>query len=146
MRFALPFALLAILLFSVHGQLHSQTYSDQVYDQLKSAYNTLRQYGSIKLEKTIINNVSDDTNDGWTFYFSSSKKYFIVGACDNDCSDVDLYIRRENSSYTIAEDEKPNDMPVLSFNPSSSGRYTVTLKMYNCSESICYQGFSIYSY
>ncbi len=133
-----------IALFSF-GSISAQSYSDQVYFQLKSAYSTLREYGNIKLEKTIITNVKDNETDGWTFYLSSHKTYFIVGACDNDCSDLDMYITRENSAYKIEEDNRAGDLPVLSIRPASSGRYTITLKMYSCSESICYQGFSVYS-
>ncbi len=127
------------------GNISAQTYSDQVYNQLKRVYSTLRQYGDVKLEKTIINNVADDISDDWTFHFSSSKSYLIIGACDNDCSDVDLYITKPNSSTNIAKDTERNDNPVLSFKPTYSGRYMVRLKMFNCRESFCYQGFSIYS-
>ncbi|MEL6638066.1 MAG: hypothetical protein AAFW73_11920 [Bacteroidota bacterium] len=136
---------LTFLCLAVCGSLSAQVYSDQVYQQLKKSYNTLRQYGNVKLEKTIITNVTDDETDGWTFYMSSSKTYFIVGACDNDCSDLDMYITRANSSYKIREDRETNDIPVISYTPSVSGRYTITLKMYSCSASICYQGFSVYS-
>ena len=142
-RVLVPFFL---ALFCSAYSATAQTYVNQVYTQLQATYQSIRQLGTgLQLEKMVVNKVRDDTSDGWTFYFSSSKTYYIVGACDNDCSDIDLYVKRDGTSYNVAKDEDDDDKPVVSFKPSISGKYQITMKMYNCTSTYCYQGFSIYS-
>lgn len=137
--------LLSLALIIGSFPAYGQVYANQVYGQLQDSYTTLRKFGNIKLEKTIISNVTDDSGDQWTFYMYANRQYFIAGACDSDCSDVDLYITRENSTYRLSEDKKADDKPIISIKPTVSGNYTITLKMYDCRENICYQGFSVYS-
>ena len=141
-------SILLVFVSSFPAVLPAQnSFADQVYNQLQSSYTSVKpNFASLKLERTIINNVSDSESDSWESYFEGGKNYVVMGACDNDCSDVDLSITQDDGSTTVVSDTDSSDKPVVSFKCSYSGRYTISLKMYDCNSSYCYSGFAVYSY
>lgn len=70
--------------------------------------------------------------------------YFIAGACDGDCTDMDLRIFAADSSTPVAEDTAEDDAPMLSFTAPKSGRYMLAVDMAECSESMCYYGVRVF--
>lgn len=65
--------------------------------------------------------------------------YALVGVCDNDCSDVDLYLYDENN-YLIDEDIEMDDFPLIEVTPQWQGPFTVVVEMPRCSAEYCYYG------
>ena len=123
------------------------TYSDQVYMQLRSLYLQVKpEAPGLRCEKTVISHVRDDDSDTWTFYFEQGRRYFVVGACDSDCRDLDLQVIDASSGTTLARDLLLDDTPMVNFTPERSGRYKVRARMANCQSSRCYLGFSILSH
>lgn len=70
-------------------------------------------------------------------------EYFFVGACDLDCSDLDLFIRDAGAS-TVASDVEMDDYPVVGYTPSTSGYYQVGSRMVTCETAFCYYGLRAY--
>lgn len=66
----------------------------------------------------------------------AGKTYNFYGDCDTDCSDIDLVLKSSNGSI-VAADRLPDDEPLFSFTPNSTGNYTATLTMKSCSTSKC---------
>lgn len=65
--------------------------------------------------------------------------YRIVGACDNECSNVDIELL-DPRGVVAASDMLPDDAPVVNFTPASDGRYTVRILMQTCTLAPCYSG------
>lgn len=69
--------------------------------------------------------------------------YAFLGACDNDCSNVDIEVIDMNTGGVIANDMLPDDYPVASFSPPANGRYMVRLLLQACTTSPCYAGVRV---
>ena len=142
----LIFMMLIIMSGGVLAQnSNNQVFSDQVYSQLKDSYMTISKFGDVVLESVVITFSTNDEFDSWTKYMSSDRTYFIAGACDSDCTDIDLYLGLEGSSEILAEDNDMDDKPLITFNPPEDGYYIISTILYNCDQAICYQGFSVIS-
>jgi hypothetical protein len=69
--------------------------------------------------------------------------YAILGACDQDCSDMDLRLLAPDS-VLVTQDVEVDDRPVLEFTVPRSGVYLVMVMMPGCRQSPCYWGFQLY--
>ncbi len=63
-------------------------------------------------------------------------EYAFVGACDRDCSDLDLQLFDENGNL-IDSDLLGDDVPVVTVVPEWTGRFYVKVIMASCSVSPC---------
>ncbi|HWA01430.1 MAG TPA: hypothetical protein VG841_14055 [Caulobacterales bacterium] len=70
--------------------------------------------------------------------------YIFQGACDQDCSDVDMEVLNPRGEK-IADDTEPDDRPHVAVTPSRSGDYTVRIWLANCSAEPCYVGLRSFS-
>lgn len=86
--------------------------------------------------------LGNQASDDYSFELKSGREYFIVGVCDQDCSDLDLKLHDENGNL-VAEDELDDDAPVLRITPRWSGKFQLTVTMYACSSAPCYYGLSV---
>jgi hypothetical protein len=69
--------------------------------------------------------------------------YVILGACDNDCTDIDLAIFNPKGE-SIATDYEPDDFPVLSFDTPKGGRWSLEVSIPACKAESCVYGFQVY--
>ena len=78
-------------------------------------------------------------NDGesatFTVWLRGSTRYTVRGTCDVDCSDLDLVLERGGSF--VDSDTLRDSIPIVNASPATSGRYTVTVTMANCSNEPC---------
>ena len=65
--------------------------------------------------------------------------YTFLGACDNDCSDVDIIVEDENG-INVGEDLLTDDYPVVTITPRRDGPFTARILLVNCSIEPCYVG------
>ena len=140
--FVIAFCWLAACPWSASAQNDSR-YQTQVYNalmqgaQMKQAlshnYNLLRdgyKQGYIETGKGNYQTA--------TFYLEAGYVYLFVGACDSDCRDLDFELQDANER-AIARDTDPDDTPVIQFQPSSSGNYTIVAAVPGCNAIIgCY--------
>ena len=63
-------------------------------------------------------------------------EYTFVGACDRDCSDLDLQLYDQNG-VLVDQDLLEDDVPVVSVTPEWTGPFTVKVIMASCSVSPC---------
>lgn len=66
-------------------------------------------------------------------------EHAFVGACDEDCYDLDLRLYDENENL-IDADELEDDLPTVEVVPSWSGRFYLEVRMLECAISPCYYG------
>ncbi len=83
--------------------------------------------------------VASDGNVSFDLPVYPDRTYALIGACDQDCGDIDLYVR-DGSGYEIDKDTETDDSPVVTFTSQRGETYSARLRMYNCDTSICYYG------
>ncbi|HEX6748993.1 MAG TPA: hypothetical protein VF092_16970 [Longimicrobium sp.] len=69
--------------------------------------------------------------------------YQIMGACDNDCTDLDLTLY-DPAGREIDSDLQVDDYPVVSVEPRRSSTYRVKVTMARCSAEPCRYGIGIF--
>jgi hypothetical protein len=62
--------------------------------------------------------------------------YGFVGVCDQDCGDIDFYLRDDQGNL-IDSDTEPDDTPVVSVTPIYTGTFRLYIKMVRCSNAPC---------
>ncbi len=141
-KLAFPLFAAGLFLSASASHAEAQSYAQTVWSQLQGAYQHVNQ-NDYKLKNYIVGRLDASESDRWSFYLTAGKSYMVIGACDEDCSDIDMTVEDE-SGNVVAEDYAVDDVPVLRFTPSSSGRFTVDTSMYDCGASYCYFGFGIF--
>jgi hypothetical protein len=120
----------AALLVTSATQGEAQSYAQQVWSQLQKAHDAVGHLG-------------EGNTDTWSFPMRANTEYIITGACDTDCSDLDITIK-DASGKVVEKDTTTDDVPVVRFTPGSNAKYTVEVKMYSCSSAPCYFGFGVF--
>jgi len=119
-------------------------WENQVKLQLLNVEEELEDIGLTRHQKYTIDNLYEDSTQEHPYYFEAGTQYYVVGACDVDCSDIDMWLYDENRDE-VDEDVSDDDMPVLIFTPRQSGIFYVKTKMYECSDTPCSHGHVIMS-
>lgn|SRR5690606_29420886 len=68
--------------------------------------------------------------------------YVVTGACDADCTDLDLTLVDEDGE-TLVEDMEIDDVPMLHFVAPRGARYMLGVGMSDCSTEACFFGFQV---
>ena len=68
----------------------------------------------------------------------SGRRYTLIGACDADCTDLDLRVL--DGTYVVAQDVGDDEHPRLEITPAQSGTLTVEVIMAACAQNPCSYG------
>lgn len=74
---------------------------------------------------------------------SANTAYTIIGACDGDCTNVDIELIDMTTGGVVASDMLQDDYPVVNFQPQADGQYMVRLLMQACTTAPCFAGARI---
>lgn len=80
----------------------------------------------------------------WRVHLEAQAAYMIVGACDNECSNIDIELV-DASGAVVAGDTLADDFPMVSYTPATSGSYDIRLMLRNCRLAPCYAGARVLS-
>jgi len=81
---------------------------------------------------------------GWaSLPLEPGREYRVVGRCDDDCSGLDLVLRRDE--LAIDQDVDHDKLPALVYNPQFTANYTVTAQMVGCAAATCRYGVALFS-
>ncbi len=146
MRTILKLAVLALLIPAVAG---AQDYRQTVTAQLDQVAKLVSDSGysaspSSMPRDQIIGTLNDRGASTIEMTFEAAHEYFIVGSCDEDCSDLDLVVYTFGDSNAIARDILDDDHPVLRFSVPRTGHYMMSVQMAKCSEASCFYGVRVY--
>ena len=72
----------------------------------------------------------------YTVGLNANTSYMIVGQCDTDCSDIDMWLYDENGNL-IDSDTLDDDVPVLEVTPIRSAQFSVRIEMFTCTVQPC---------
>jgi hypothetical protein len=90
----------------------------------------------------VYGSLNDDATSSHDLTVTAGNQYVIFGACDNDCTDVDLKIYDTNNNLQL-QDVAVDDTPVLTFTANTSGKYRVVVAMATCNRNPCYYGVQL---
>ena len=86
-----------------------------------------------------ISDLMPGTDHRWQVNLVGGTNYRIIGACDNDCSNLDLELI-DSRGGVVASDMAPDDFPVVNFTPQANGSYIVRVLLQTCTVAPCYVG------
>jgi len=141
-KLAIPLLAAGLFLSASAASVQAQSYAQTVWNQLQAVYGAVNQ-NDYRLQNYIVGRLDDSATDSWTFHLSAGTSYMIIGVCDEDCADIDMVVRDENGRV-VAEDSADDDVPVVQFTPTSSGRFSIRTTMYDCRAAYCYFGFGLF--
>lgn len=116
------------------------TYAEQVREQLDAAETLIVGEGFRRDGEANGWMIADaDARSSWTLPAGS---WMAVGACDEDCGDLDMYVTA--SGQTLGTDVELDAAPIVGFTLSAETEVTVALGMPGCSTNRCYVGIRWY--
>lgn len=80
------------------------------------------------------------TDHRWQVELAGGTAYRIIGACDDDCTNMDIELIDMTTGGVVASDMLPDDFPIVDFTPAANGRYMVRMLMQSCSVAPCFAG------
>lgn len=126
----------------------AQDWREMVVRQLDSAGEAVRQVGQTDANVLLRNQVIGMLENGGTSYIEvrleEGVTYVFAGACDQDCSDLDLRLVRADDFETVESDVELHDVPIVRFTAPVTAPYLVGVDMAECSQDVCYFGFRAY--
>jgi hypothetical protein len=75
----------------------------------------------------------------WQVSLRAGQTYGFIGACDNECDNVDLVLE-DASGAQIKADILADDYPLVDFTPQTDGVYTLRIQLKSCTIAPCYVG------
>jgi hypothetical protein len=75
----------------------------------------------------------------WRVRLYAGRTYRFVGACDEDCSDVDISVHNRYG-VIVGADFAPDDHPTVTLTPVTDEIVTVRVSMAACRSEPCYAG------
>jgi hypothetical protein len=76
----------------------------------------------------------------WQVDLVGGTPYRLVGACDDDCANLDMELIDASTGGVVASDMLQDDFPVVDFTPQANGHYIVRLLMQSCGVAPCFAG------
>ncbi|MES1201087.1 MAG: hypothetical protein ABUS57_06520 [Pseudomonadota bacterium] len=77
-------------------------------------------------------------------HLDAGKAYIFQGACDQDCSDVDMELLDPRGDK-VDDDTDADDRPTIRFAATRAGDYTVRIWLASCQTEPCYVGLRSYA-
>ncbi len=82
------------------------------------------------------------TDHRWRFDLVAGTPYTIIGACDGDCTNVDIELI-DSRGGVVASDMLPDDYPVVNYTPSANGTYYARALLQVCTVAPCFVGMRV---
>jgi hypothetical protein len=119
-------------------------YSDVVHDELEDSGAAHLQAGYQTFGDDVIEALqTGDEGHRTVLRLEAGRAYLFQGACDQDCSDVDLEVL-DPRGRSVARDVATDDRPVVGVEPTATGDYTVHIWLAQCSVAPCFAGVRSY--
>lgn len=135
--------LMALFLATCTLHIAQAQYTAQVRSQLDDAMLLAQLSGQERTHSYEYGSLNDDGIDSYTVTLREDRSYRIFGACDADCSDLDLWIYDEYDNL-IDHDTASDDTPILEVTPRWTGSFRIRVRMYSCRREPCYFGLGIF--
>jgi hypothetical protein len=141
-RLLLSIAAVVSLLAPVAAQAQD-AWLRQVRTQLVTAGQVFEAGGYELTHRIYTGSLNDGRSEMVELDLAVGMEYQIMGACDADCSDLDLTLYDGNGNE-IDSDLLDDDVPVVSVVVSRSGRFRLRVSMAECSQEPCRYGIGAF--
>ena len=118
-------------------------YQGQADHYLQTAYDALLAGDKYRLEESLYGDLDSSDDETFQVELQSGRPYTILGACDDDCEDMDLFLMDRNGNE-LASDTEVDSFPLVSITPSYTGTFQVRVKMYDCTLEPCFYSVGVY--
>ncbi|HET7234421.1 MAG TPA: hypothetical protein VFJ16_30685 [Longimicrobium sp.] len=142
-RIALALTAIAGLVVTTAAAAPQDEWTQQVRRLLQRAGQTFEERGYSMTHQIYTGSLNNRSNEFVTLRLDIGTQYQIMGACDNDCSDLDMTIYGPGGNE-IDTDVEMDDFPIVSVTPSRTGTYRVKVVMANCSAEPCRYGVGVF--
>jgi len=142
LRRIIPMLGAAFALATLPAVSEAQSHANLVWDQLKREYDSNQSQG-FSARNYILGRMNDDASDTWSFTLTAGMTYKFWGACDGDCSDLDIELQDDNGNV-LESDVLDDDNPIVEYRAKKSGTFKVKVTMASCNTNPCYWGFAIF--
>ena len=115
----------------------------QVRRQLQSAGQRFEERGYTMTHRIYTGSLDDDESEMVQVDLAVGKEYQIMGACDNDCSDLDLVLF-DGAGNEIDSDLLEDDVPIVTVEVTRSGNFRLRVQMAACSREPCRYGIGVF--
>jgi hypothetical protein len=137
--------LASVLLFAAPASVLAQDeWEEQVRGQLTAVGVDMINDGWTMRDDIYIDSLDENAIDYFEIPLDQGVNYAIVGVCDNDCSDVDLYLR-DGEDTDIVSDTEVDDFPLLQVVAQYTGDHWLRVRMYDCEVEPCRYGVAVFS-
>ncbi len=121
---------------------------DRALRRLVSRYLDLNQngFGGIMIRAPGFNDAIVPLREGSAHIFRRPLRggvaYRFIGACDNECNDLDLIVTNA-AGEVVVTDVRVDNFPVVELAPEADGDYFVALYLHTCAIEPCYVGMRL---
>jgi hypothetical protein len=149
-RHSLAVALLALSLAACGGSRAAAStgtgtseYTRQVQGYLANIATAAEKQGFRRVVGgPVFGSLDDDEKSSHEMTVVAGVDYVLFGACDNDCTDVDLLVYDQNNRL-VKRDILADDKPVVMFTAARSAKYRIEVVMAVCSTEPCRYGLQL---
>lgn len=135
------FSAAAVLLPS-HARAQDQ-WEAQVRSLLAQGGQQLSSQGYTMTHRIYTGALNHGTKESVQVDLEAGKEYQLVGACDNDCSDLD-FVLFDGNGRQLDSDVLDDDVPIVSVTVTQSGSFTLQVMMVTCTNEPCRYGVGVF--
>ncbi|MEL6391582.1 MAG: hypothetical protein AAFY36_10240 [Bacteroidota bacterium] len=122
--------------------LHAQSVVDE---QLAEHQVTAESDGYEQILATRYDWLSDDETEHHGLKLIAGRTYRIIGVCDQDCEDLDLFLYGDETVESLLEsDQMTDNFPIINFTPTETKVYRIKMGMYTCTIEPCQVGVDVF--
>ena len=119
-------------------------WEQQVRSMLSSAGRTYEESGYEMTHQIHMGSLGQGASEVVELQLDITREYQILGACDNDCTDLDLTLST-GSGEQVDQDIELDDFPIVSVTVARSGTFRLDVSMATCSAEPCRYGIGVFA-
>ena len=142
-RTALALAAVAAAFVTTTAAVRQDEWVAQVRRQLQQYGRQVESRGYSLSHQILTGSLDNGSSEMVEVNLEIGTLYQIMGACDNDCSDLDLTLY-DRAGREIDSDLQVDDYPVVSVEPGRTATYRIKVTMATCTAEPCRYGIGIF--
>lgn len=136
-------ALAGAILFAGMGVASAQQQS--VNDYVRAMVEDFADPEEVLVDDVQLAELEVDESTEFVFEIDPDRTYYVYSACDDDCSDIDLYAHDADEAAVDA-DEEEDATPIMIILPGESGdELHVVVQLVDCATETCVVGVGLYA-
>jgi len=119
-------------------------WEQQVLEQIEAISSVFAADGYVLDGSARTGTLGSTASASFSLILESGFDYMLVGACDVDCSDIDLMLFDE-AGDEVDRDYEEDDAPVVMVEPSRTQSYSVHVYMADCTNEPCWYAVGVFA-